>query len=148
MKRQLLLPAFLWHKTDVSPDSLTWLVALDQCSGLYPSLFPFRDRTHCFISISRCWPCLALIYSLLLSSFTSSFPGTWSHWLPACVVWQLPEHWGLKISSNCLSPATTFQSIFRATFSFGALKNYSSFSVSNLFHSQFRLWYPYLRMQI
>lgn len=85
------------------------------CSWPEPRPFPTRsgDRTHCCASIWRCWPCLPHIHGLLLSSFASWFPGSWSYWVPACPVWQLPEHWDVKISSKCLSTVTTFQSIFR-----------------------------------
>lgn len=126
MKKQSELPVFFWHKGDVNPESLTWLIAVDQSPGLSP---PSVGTELTAVSIWRCWPCLSRIHSpLLLSSFTSWRPGTWSHWLPSAFVWQLPEHGDLKISSECLSPATTFQSIFRTTSSsFGSLRKCSSF---------------------
>lgn len=36
MKRQCELPAFFGQKSDVRPESSTWLVALDQSPGLSP----------------------------------------------------------------------------------------------------------------
>lgn len=121
------------------------------CSWLEPRPFPTQcgDRTHCCASIWRCWPCLPHIHCLLLlSNFTSWFPGTWSCWLLACPVWQLPEHWDLKIGSKCLSPATTFQSIFRTNPpSLAPWETTLLFLFLNYFYSQFRLRSPHLGIQ-
>lgn len=128
MKRQSELPAFFWLVMSVQ--SWTWLVALDWS----PGLFPFSSGTELiavpvYEGANPAYP----MHSLLLpSSFTSCF-----HWLLACLVWQLPEHTDLKMSSKC--PVQPLHSTyFRITSSFfGFLRTTLLFLFPNCYHSQF-----------
>lgn len=133
-KRQSELLAFFWHKSDVSPESVTWLFALDRSPGLSsPSV---GIGTHC--CASQYLKSTDPAYPTPIACFSPAPPagfqgpdaiGFWPGLSDSCL------NTDLKISSECLSPAITFQSIFRATSSFGFLRNCSSFFVSELFPS-------------
>ena len=102
------------------------------CSWLEPRPLPLSLWTE-HITVPICEGANTAYPTCVACYFLPALPAVF-HWLPACLVWQLPEHWDLKMSSKCLSPATAFQPIFRITSSsFGFLRNYSSFSASKLF---------------
>jgi len=123
----------------MSIQSWTWLVVLDWSPGLFPlSLGTELIAVSVYEGANPAYPTCIACY------FFPALPAVF-HWLLACLVWQLPEHSDLKMSSKCLSPATAFQPIFRITSSsFGFLRNYS-FSVSKLL--PFPVQFPHLRMQ-